>query len=1398
MSSPQDQKLHFHGEIASLEDTHATIFELQTNDGFANVNAIIDSGNSLKADAAISEAAAVKLRLKVKEAPVTQVKTAGESYIQVLGCIGPIQLRLRNGKNTEVYNLDSALVLRGLSVDMNLGFNFLRKNRMSLGFNQTGSYLKTTKSNREWMIQQLADSSQLSSTSCSNDKITKESSKEINVECKSQIFYPTAKYLIEPNSYKILCFRPESAGMAKSGTTWTLPPKFYGSSLIVPSGMYEIKEDNCLEAFIVNPGIEPVVLPADLALEATLVEKRKCNISNPNPHCNSNSEVVQSMEDMAFNESEQTSAEEIWKKLKLDNNELLASNKEVSKKVKALIKRYQKVFSLDKYPGKTDLIKCRLVLKDPDAVPVREKARPLNPKLRADLKSQISEMMKKGIIEEAPESEWASPVVPVQKKSGEVRWCQDYRKLNNLLVKNSYPLPNISQLLEEQAGKKIYSSIDCIAAYHSIEVAESSRDYTTFITPFGLFRYGRMPFGIQAAPGIYSRLISLVVSGMDPESCAAYLDDLLLSSNDLKSHVKVLEEVLQRYYKAGIKINPSKTELFKTNVKYLGFILSSSGISMDDQYLKTILEWPRPTTPKMLSRFLGFVTYYQSFIKNFSALTAAMNGQRRKKTLEWTEAMEKNFQTLKELFRCNPIRKPPNYSPHAEPFILTTDYSCKAMGAVLSQLQQGKEHLIGCAGRKCTPGEANYPSYKGEMASLVFGIKKFARILSFKKFIVYTDNNCLLHLRTFKPTTGLEARWLSYLNCFDFEVNHKKGSLNTNADAISREENLVEEATEEDLNYQCYDTAICAIQMDTNTIVQKQKEDVTLLTVRQWIEEAPDKKRVRGETKELQFYYNILPTLLIEDDVLKQKVTGIMGQVKRILLPEPLWQGAFQACHNAAVGHFSIAATCARMLQRFIYYGLRTDVQNRVRACAECIQKDTQVKMKLGLHVPAVAGFPLQTCYIDLVGPWPKTERGNCYLLTVLDGWSRFFVCQPIPDKSATTVAQAIVTSFINYFGAPHSIHSDRGTEFTAKVFSEVMKILGVTHNVGPAYNPWSNLVERVHRTLSSMLRSVLPREERNWDRYCHLLMLAYNSKVCASTGVTPAVAFLGRELSLPVDLMLPVQQQTLQIDKVADHYKKRLSQMYHYILRKQQGTIRRNTQLYSQNKNPYKKNDKVLFLATRTVPNKPAKITRAWLGPFTVEEVLSNVLINISDYKKKVLTVHIGRVRHCPTSMQKKTIPEDWNREDGDELCEDLSLGEDVKPQDITDSFHIDFQPDDSNTMITDIVAPTPSEVSENVIEAENATAIEDEGKAKTEPPKRGSIVRHQPISIPTRSSKRLADTDISTNAKRPELRGVIRTRDVNDDVPAPNSSKREKLSYQEATSALDTSDEEMMTLHM
>ena len=393
--------------------------------------------------------------------------------------------------------------------------------------------------------------------------------------------------------------------------------------------------------------------------------------------------------------------------------------------VKALFSRHHSVFAKsDNDLGCTMAVQHRI--RTTDDVPVTMPYRRIPPTKLEEVKSHLQELMQSGAIVPS-DSAYASAIVLVRKKTGALRMCCDFRALNAKTVKDAYPLPRIDESMDALAGPRYFSTLDLQSAYMQVPMHPDDAHKTAFTTPLGLYEHRRMAFGLCNAPATFQRLMQTAFREELFNVLLCYLDDLLVFSPTISEHIRRLDIVFTRLSEYGLKLELRKCDFFKREVKYLGHRVSAEGIATDPEKVTAVENWPRPETLKQLRSFLGFASYYRRYVPNFTAVASPLNalvttccrdikGKPRSSASyrlgsQWGENCELAFENIKRVLTTAPVL---GFADYQQPFIVETDASDLGLGAVLSQVQDGRTRIIAYASRGLSKAEKNqsYCSYK--------------------------------------------------------------------------------------------------------------------------------------------------------------------------------------------------------------------------------------------------------------------------------------------------------------------------------------------------------------------------------------------------------------------------------------------------------------------------------------------------------------------------------------------------------------------------------------------------------------------------------------------------------------------------------------------------------------
>lgn len=451
--------------------------------------------------------------------------------------------------------------------------------------------------------------------------------------------------------------------------------------------------------------------------------------------------------------------------------------------IAALLTKHADTFSRDEWDiGLTDLSEHSI--DTGDARPIKQRPRRVPLAFAEEEKKAIEDLLKKGVIQKST-SPWASPIVLVRKKSGAIRPCVDYRKINALVKPDGFPLPRIQDCLDAMTGSQYFSSFDLTSGYFQIPLKKTDVPKSAFACKYGLFEMKRMPFGLNNAASTCQRTLELALQGLQWITCLIYIDDIIVFGATLDEHVSRVDEVLERIKAAGLKLKPEKCNLLQNEVVFLGHVVSGKGVLPDPCNVAKILQWPKPCTSKQVKQFVATGSYYRRFVKNFAKIARPLidltkSGQ----PFVWDSGCENAFNQIKQALVSPEIMGYPR--SEGGWFLLDVDASGVGIGGVLAQEQEGRERVIAYGSRTLNKAERNYCVTEKELLAVVYFTQYFRQYLLGRKFRVRTDHQALVWLFSLKEPSGKIARWVEILAQFDMEIEYRPGKKQAHCDALSR------------------------------------------------------------------------------------------------------------------------------------------------------------------------------------------------------------------------------------------------------------------------------------------------------------------------------------------------------------------------------------------------------------------------------------------------------------------------------------------------------------------------------------------------------------------------------------------------------------------------------------
>uniref|UniRef100_A0A8C6L3L3 Gypsy retrotransposon integrase-like protein 1 n=1 Tax=Nothobranchius furzeri TaxID=105023 RepID=A0A8C6L3L3_NOTFU len=804
------------------------------------------------------------------------------------------------------------------------------------------------------------------------------------------------------------------------------------------------------------------------------------------------------------------------------------------------------------------------------------------------MEQYISESLATGIIRPST-SPLGAGFFFVSKKEGTLRPCIDYRGLNQITIKNKYPLPLLSSTFEPVQDATIFTKLDLRSAYHLVRVREGDEWKTAFKTPMGHFEYLVMPFGLTNAPAVFQSLINAVLNDFLNKFVTVYLDDILIFSKSPEEHSHHVRAVLQRLLENRLYVKAEKCEFHVNSVKFLGFILESGRLKTDPDKVQAVLHWPTPSSRKQLQRFLGFANFYRRFIKNYSQTATPLTQLTSvKKPFVWTQEAECAFQELKERFTQAPILTRPN--PQLQ-FTLEVDASDSGVGAVLSQTSPTDHRLHPCAffSRRLSPAERNYDVGDWELLAIKLALEEWRHWLegATHPIIVWTDHKNLSYLKEAKRLNPRQSRWSMFFARFNFMISFRPGTKNVKPDALSRQ----------------YSS-------------DREPEPATIL---------PPSCIIGSITWD------------IKDKVLEAQKTEPdpgNGPPNQIFVPSTVRASVIQWAHTAKFSLHPGVGRTVSLIRRFFWWpSLFKDVRSYINACHVCARNKSSNQPPYGLLNPLpIPSRPWSHIALDFVTGLPPS-RGFNVILTVIDRFSK--ACHLIPLKtlpSSAETATLLVKHVFRLHGTPSEILSDRGPQFVSRVWKEFAAQLGARVALSSGFHPQTNgLCERMNQELEAVLRCLCSSIPSGWSSQLAWIEYAHNAHTSSSTGLSPFEASLGFQPPLfPLDNLSSTSVP--QFIRQA----RRTWSLTSAALRR---TAERNRRLADRHRRPapsYAPGQSVwLSTCNINLKNSCKKLSPRFIGPFKISAIInpSSVRLDLPASMKTHPVFHVSHIKPVSAS---------------------------------------------------------------------------------------------------------------------------------------------------------------------
>jgi hypothetical protein len=708
------------------------------------------------------------------------------------------------------------------------------------------------------------------------------------------------------------------------------------------------------------------------------------------------------------------------------------------------------------------------------------------------LREYLDENLKKGFICPS-ESPAGAPILFVKKKDGSLRLCVDYRGLNNITVKNRYPLPLIGEMLDRLRKAKVYTKIDLRGAYNLLRIAKGEERKTAFRTRYGHFEYKVMPFGLCNAPASFQHLMNFNFRDMLDKHLIIYLDDILIYSDSEEEHEEHVKQTLDRLRQVGLFAKAEKCEFSVTSVEFLGFIISSDGVSMDKKKVSSVQDWPRPVNLHEIRIFLGFTNFYRRFIKDYSTICQPLTSLTRKDVpFIWDASTEEAFVKLKEAFSSASLLC--HFNPNKR-LVMETDTSDYAIAGILSQPSaDGVLHPIAFFSRKMAPAELNYEIHDKEMLAIISSFKEWCHYLegSCHPVSVLTDHRSLEYFTSTKQLNRRQARWAEFLSDFDFTITYRPGLQGTKPDALTCRPDYhpMEKGSSLDSKFNPHNHRPL-LKPGQFAYATHHVEIIPLLK-----EQLREQLPLDEEATEIIADLSDNPTAHSNWRLDKE---GLLRYKDMYYVPSgnDLRLKVVQDRHDLpAAGHPGRRRTVQHVQRDYWWPRMKQFIHHFVDSCDMCGRTKKRRHKPVGeLKSLPIPPYPWSSLSMDLIEFLPESNGFNS-ILVIVDRLTK--MAKSIPTTTGLTaeeLARLFVRHVFGQHGLPTDITSDRGSEFTSEFWKSLCTLLKIKLNFSTAFHPETDgQTEIVNQRVEQYLRLLTDYQQSNWSDHLPLAEFTYNN----------------------------------------------------------------------------------------------------------------------------------------------------------------------------------------------------------------------------------------------------------------------------------------------------------------
>ncbi|QRV83345.1 Retrotransposable element Tf2 protein [Ceratobasidium sp. AG-Ba] len=829
---------------------------------------------------------------------------------------------------------------------------------------------------------------------------------------------------------------------------------------------------------------------------------------------------------------------------------------------------------------------CNIDFVEGSDLPKPAKVYPLSPIESRTIKEFIDQELADGKIRPS-KSPIASPCFFVKKKDGSLRLVTDYRKINNITIPDQFPMPLQVELVDQVKNAKIYSKLDLRWGFNNIRIKEGDEWKTAFRTAYGIYEYLVMPFGLKNAPAVLQRMMNDIFRHLLGVTVVVYMDDILIFSEKEEDHAEHVKEVLKILRDNNLYAKLAKCEFFVKKVIFLGLVITPEGISMEEEKIKAIMEWGAPRKIKEVQAFLGFVNFYRRFIAEFSKIARPLHDLTKRDTrFEWSQECQQAFEEIKKRVSQDPVLIHPDPD---KPFILETDASGIAIGAILSQRgEDGYLHPVAYLSKSYNDAQRNYDTANKELLAIVESLKHWRIYLegTILPVTVFTDHRNLERWKNAETFNRRHARWHMELASFNFEIHYRPGKMSNKPDALSRRHDHEDIPNPQQImiNAERFKGFKANIEIDIISMIRESLSDDESLTT---LIESTKKKE------------DLPPSIRKQYDKYEWK-EDLLWYEGRIVIPEnkEIRLAILEMHHdNPIAGHQGQARTLELISRRYYWPAMKQQVNRFVETCEICQRSKGHKQYAPPKPLP-IPQKPWEDIAYDFIVKLPESQ-GMDSILVVINRFSRqayFIPC--LESTNAEGVADLFVKEVWKIHGLPKTTVSDRGPTFNSQFLKALYTKLGIKPKFSTAFHPETDgITERTNQWLEGFLRSFCNYRQDDWVRWLPIAEFCHNNQVNSATGKTAFETIYGLHPRWDlVDLEVNAPNAADMADSMQEIWDEVIASMEFH--RSKEDTP----------KHEYKVGDKVWLVGQNITTRRPSKkLDNKKLGPFVISERISS-----------------------------------------------------------------------------------------------------------------------------------------------------------------------------------------------